>query len=362
MAEIQIAGLSKTYPGGKSPATDDVHLSVADGEFVVLLGPSGCGKTTLLRMLAGLEVPDAGVVHIGGRDVTYLPPRKRDLAMVFQSYAVFPHKSVFDNIGFGLAMRKLGREQIRRKVEWAAGLLHLEPYLGRQPAQLSGGQRQRVAVARAIVMEPQVLLMDEPLSNLDALLRLNFRAELKRLVKELGTTCVYVTHDQTEALSLGDRVAVMRDGCIVQYDDALEVYDQPADTFVGGFIGSPPMAFLRARLVAQEGRLRAQVGEQWVDAPLGLPAGDVLLGLRAENLRPQLSRVDGALRCVVQVTEPLGSHVLFTVGVDGQEFKAYGDQVLAPGTPVWVQVDPQRARWFDAETGLNLATSTALPR
>src|SRR4051794_19685779 len=212
---------------------------------MVLLGPSGCGKTTLLRMIAGLEYPDAGRILIGDRDVTDLPPRRRGIAMVFQSYAVFPHLSVFENIAFGLRMQKRPNAEVKQRVERAAGLIQLEPYLQRYPAQLSGGQRQRVAVARAIVMEPSVLLMDEPLSNLDALLRLEFRAELKKLLADLQTTTVYVTHDQVEALSLGDRIAVMREGRVVQVAEPMTVYDRPATEFVGSFIGNPPMNFLR---------------------------------------------------------------------------------------------------------------------
>src|SRR6266516_6124432 len=249
MAEIRIERISKTYPGGKTPAVRDVSLAVADREFMVLLGPSGCGKTTLLRMIAGLEYPDSGRIVIGDRDVTDLPPRRRGIAMVFQSYAVFPHLTVFDNIGFGLRMQKRPDPEVRRRVENAAGLLQLEPYLQRYSAQLSGGQRQRVAVARAIVMEPSVLLMDEPLSNLDALLRLQFRAELKKLVQEIQTTTIYVTHDQVESLSLGDRIAVMREGVIVQCGTPMEVYSNPATEFVGGFIGNPPMNFLQGRVL-----------------------------------------------------------------------------------------------------------------
>jgi multiple sugar transport system ATP-binding protein len=216
VAEIRLEGVSKVFD--KTVAVDDVQLQVADGEFMVLLGPSGCGKTTLLRLLAGLEYPNGGRVRIGDTDVTDLPPRKRDLAMVFQSYAVFPHLTVFDNIAFGLRMRKVDRAKVHERVERAATLVELGDLLGRYPAQLSGGQRQRVAVARAIVMEPAVLLMDEPLSNLDALLRLTFRAQLKQLVAELKTTTIYVTHDQVEALSLGNRIAVMNKGRIIQCD------------------------------------------------------------------------------------------------------------------------------------------------
>src|SRR4030088_3647964 len=212
MAEILIERISKTYSHAKTPAVDDISLTIRDREFMVLLGPSGCGKTTLLRMIAGLEYPDSGRVVIGERDVTNLPPRRRGIAMVFQSYAVFPHLTVFDNIAFGLRMQKRPSEEVRGRVKNAAGLLQLEPYLQRYSAQLSGGQRQRVAVARAIVMEPSVLLMDEPVANLEALLRLQFRAELTKLVHEIQTTTIYVTHDQVEALSLGDRIAVMRDG------------------------------------------------------------------------------------------------------------------------------------------------------
>src|ERR671934_2351471 len=245
MAEIRIERITKTYAGGKAPAVRDVSLTIDDNEFMVLLGPSGCGKTTLLRMLAGLEYPDAGRIMIGERDVTNLPPRKRGIAMVFQSYAVFPHLTVFENIAFGLRMRHEPSAAITRKVAHAAELVQLSDYLGRYPEQLSGGQRQRVAVARAIVMEPAVLLMDEPLSNLDALLRLQFRAELKKLVSDVRTTTVYVTHDQVEALSLGDRIAVMREGRVVQVAEPMVVYDRPTTEFVGSFIGSPPLNFLR---------------------------------------------------------------------------------------------------------------------
>src|SRR5215210_4113778 len=252
MAEIRIEGIVKIFDK-KVRAVDGVDVTIADREFMVLLGPSGCGKTTLLRMIAGLEFPDGGRIMIGDRDVTDLPPRRRDIAMVFQSYAVFPHMTVYDNIAFGLKMHGAPKAEIKRKVEHAAELVQLSPYLARYSAQLSGGQRQRVAVARAIVMEPAVLLMDEPLSNLDALLRLNFRSELKKLVHEIKTTTIYVTHDQVEALSLGDRIAVMRDGVIAQVDAPMAVYDRPATQFVGSFIGSPPMNFLRGQIEGANG-------------------------------------------------------------------------------------------------------------
>ena len=243
MAGIHFQSVRKVF--GKTIAVNDVSLDIEDGEFMVLLGPSGCGKTTLLRCLAGLEHVDGGHVFIGDRDVTDLAPRDRKIAMVFQSYAVFPHLTVFDNIAFGLKMQGRPKAEVKQRVEQGAELLQLTDYLERYPAQLSGGQRQRVAVARAIVMEAAVLLMDEPLSNLDALLRLQMRAELKRLHSEIKATTIYVTHDQVEAMSMGDRIAVMQGGRIVQCDAPMKIYDYPANTFVGGFIGSPPMNFLK---------------------------------------------------------------------------------------------------------------------
>ena len=291
----------KTYPGTTDAATDDVSLDIADGEFMVLLGPSGCGKTTLLRMIAGLELPDGGSVAIGGRDITYLPAHERGLSMVFQSYAVFPHRTVRDNIAFGLVMdkRDRGRDQRARSTGRPTSCTSSR-YLDRYPAQLSGGQRQRVAVARAIVMDSDVLLMDEPLSNLDALLRLDFRAELKKIVQDLGTTTVYVTHDQVEALSLGDRVAVMRAGQIVQLGDPIDVYDNPADRFVGGFLGSPPMNFLAAKVDPSGTRLH--VADDVVPAPpAAAPAAAATCSLayarRTSGCTPTTATSPRASRC-----------------------------------------------------------------
>jgi multiple sugar transport system ATP-binding protein len=357
VADIQISNLVKTYPGGSERATDDVSLSIRDGEFTVLLGPSGCGKTTLLRMIAGLELPDSGSISIGGRDVTYLPPNKRNLSMVFQSYAVFPHRKVRYNIGFGLRMAKVPADEIERKVQWAADLLQLGPYLDRLPANLSGGQRQRVAVARAIVMDADVLLMDEPLSNLDALLRLTFRSELKKIVQDLGTTTVYVTHDQSEALSLGDQVAVMRKGRIVQLGDPLDVYDAPADQFVGGFIGSPPMNFLDAAVSHDGGTL--VLGEQQLMAPSILRsfAGkDVLLGVRAENVTVSNQRSSGDVAATVLVVEPMGSTVLLTVDVDGHSLKVQAPPTFktAPRHTIWLGFAPNTMRVYDRETSMAL--------
>lgn len=359
MAEIRIERISKTYPGGKTPAVRDVTLTVADSEFMVLLGPSGCGKTTLLRIIAGLEYPDAGRVFIGERDVTGLPPRKRDIAMVFQSYAVFPHMTVFDNIAFGLRMRHRPKEEIKQRVERAAELLQLGPFLGRYSAQLSGGQRQRVAVARAIVMEPKVLLMDEPLSNLDALLRLQFRAELKKLVGEVRTTTVYVTHDQVEALSLGDRIAVMRDGQLLQVGSPMAVYDAPATAFVGSFIGNPPMNFLRGVAVQRDGATRVRIGEQLLPAPpFAASVGEVLVGIRAENFEAALNPPPAAvaLRGEAVVVEPLGSHLLVTVSVEGQLVKVVTrtDFPVRAGQTIWLAPQLDRIRWLRADDGTTL--------
>ena len=358
MAEIRIERISKTYPGGKAPAVNDVSLVVDDREFMVLLGPSGCGKTTLLRMIAGLEYPDAGRILIGDRDVTDLPPRKREIAMVFQSYAVFPHMTVFENVAFGLRMQRRPNDEVKRRVEQAAGLLQLDPYLGRYPAQLSGGQRQRVAVARAIIMEPRVLLMDEPLSNLDALLRLQFRAELKKLVRDVQTTTVYVTHDQVEALSLGDRIAVMREGRIQQVADPMVVYDHPATEFVGSFIGNPPMNFLRGAVHGENGRTSVAIGGQALPAPGALReagSGEVLVGIRAENIEADTvaAPAPGTLRAETQVIEPLGSHLLITTLVEGQLLKVVTrtDFAVAPGQRIALRPEPDKIRWLRSGDG-----------
>ncbi|WP_330232086.1 ABC transporter ATP-binding protein [Nocardia sp. NBC_00508] len=359
MAEVVVRDLAKTYPGGTARATDEVSLEISDGEFMVLLGPSGCGKTTLLRMIAGLELPDSGQIVIGGKDVTYLEPRRRNLSMVFQSYAVFPNKKVADNIGFGLRVHGVPADEIRRKVAWAAELLQLTPYLDRYPARLSGGQRQRVAVARAIVMDADVLLMDEPLSNLDALLRLSFRAELKKLVGELGTTTIYVTHDQVEALSLGNRVAVMRDGAIVQCGPPTEVYDDPATEFVGGFLGSPPMNFLSGAVAAGDDGPRIDLGGQSLAVPSALSSfegGTLRLGVRPEAIVVDNSPADATVRGELQVLEPLGSSTLLTTDISGQTVKVQappGFRAEEGGT-LTLRVPPEACRWYDPETGLLL--------
>jgi multiple sugar transport system ATP-binding protein len=354
VADVRFESIRKTF--GKVVAVDDVELKVDDGEFVVLLGPSGCGKTTLLRCLAGLEKVDGGRVHIGNRDATDLPPRRRRIAMVFQSYAVFPHMKVYDNIAFGLRMQRETRSTIRERVGFAADLLHIEDFLDRYPSQLSGGQRQRVAVARAIATKSDVLLMDEPLSNLDALLRMEMRAELKALLQKLEATTIYVTHDQVEALSMGDRIAVMNAGRIIQVDSPLAVYDDPADMFVGGFIGTPPMNFVEAE-VSGDGAgsaVRLSGGSFPIPASAARPlvGRKLVLGIRAEAIGVEAEPGEGLIRATVVVVEPLGSHNLLTVqtGNDLVKVSARPTFFPPPDSEVWLRLEPERIRWMDHET------------
>jgi multiple sugar transport system ATP-binding protein len=307
MARIDLNAISKAF--GTTPVLRQIDLAVADGEFVVLVGPSGCGKSTLLRILAGLEEVDEGDVLIDGRRANDLPPARRGIAMVFQSYALYPHMSVRDNMAFGLRLAGKSRAEVDEKVAAAAGLLEIEPLLDRRPKMLSGGQRQRVAIGRAIVREPSVFLFDEPLSNLDAELRVRMRYEFARLHQRLKTTTVYVTHDQVEAMTLADRIAILDRGEVVQFGPAEELYEQPATLFVAGFIGSPKMNFLDGRIAAAEGpgatvRLRNGVELRVaVEAQGARPGDQVTLGIRPENLQPG----GGPLTAVVTVIESLGN-------------------------------------------------------
>ena len=365
MAEIRLEKVTKLFK--QVHAVDRVDLAIADGEFMVLLGPSGCGKTTLLRSIAGLEQIDAGRILIGEREITDLPPRHRKIAMVFQSYAVFPHMTVFENVAFGLRMSKVRGDEVRRRVEEAAELLHIGELLARYPSQTSGGQRQRIAVARAIAMRSEVLLMDEPLSNLDALLRLEMRAELKRLLKEVGSTTIYVTHDQVEALSMGDRIAVMRAGKLVQVGDPLTIYDEPVDRFVGGFIGNPPMNFLTVRIERRDRGPVAVVddaGEVPVtdgDAAASRDGRDLLLGIRAENIDVHAEADARGLRGRVMVVEPLGSHNLVTVRIGASLVKATTrpDARLDLDQEVSLELDAARIHWLDPESGIAIGSDTA---
>ncbi|MEI9409628.1 ABC transporter ATP-binding protein [Mesorhizobium salmacidum] len=342
MAEIAIKGVAKRF--GDFTALHQVDLTIADQEFMVLLGASGCGKTTLLRIVAGLETPSQGEVWIGGRRIDHLPPRDRGIAMVFQNYAVFPHLTVFENIAFGLRMKKLPRQEIERRVNRTAELMHIEQLLKRYSGQLSGGQRQRVAVARALAMEPDVILMDEPLSNLDALLRLEMRAELKGVLAGSKTTTIYVTHDQVEAMSLADRIAVMHQGRIVQAASPVEVYRNPAARFVGSFIGNPPMNFLPATKTANG---------NWNVAGLALsgPKSDrqkVEFAIRPEDV----DAGGEGLPATVRIIEPLGPHTLVTCDVEGALFRAVLESgaAIAVGDRLRLAPRSDRIRWFDPET------------
>ena len=345
MALIELKNIGKRF--GDFTALDAVNLSITDQEFMVLLGASGCGKTTLLRIIAGLETPSTGEVWIGGRRVDQLPPRDRGIAMVFQNYAIFPHLTVFENIAFGLRMKRTAQKDITDRVLRAAELMHISPLLKRYSGQLSGGQRQRVAVARALVMEPDVILMDEPLSNLDALLRLEMRAELKGVLSESKTTAIYVTHDQVEAMSLADRISVMYGGKILQAAEPLEIYRNPAARFVGSFIGNPPMNFLPASQQAGEWEVLGLL----LSGPQSGPAS-LEYAIRPEDLLLG----DIGWPALVKVVEPLGSHLLVTCDVLGIQLRAVLDSEATVRTGDQIHLNPQpgRARWFDPETSLAL--------
>ena len=331
MAGVTFESVTKVYPDG-TRAIPSLDLEIRDQEFMVLVGPSGCGKTTALRMVAGLEEISGGVLRIGDRVVNHLPSRDRDIAMVFQSYALYPHLSVYENIAFGLKVKKVPKEEIKRRVQHAADILGLEPYLDRKPRALSGGQRQRVAMGRAIVRQPQAFLMDEPLSNLDAKLRVQMRAEISQLQRDLGVTTIYVTHDQVEAMTMGDRVAVMRKGELQQVATPQELYEQPVNLFVGGFIGSPAMNMLEAQLERTNGALSANLGQQRLtiddEAVIRRPALKsyegrmVIIGIRPEHLEDAALAQSGGegrvLRGKVVLTEALGSEIMAHVAVDAR--------------------------------------------
>jgi multiple sugar transport system ATP-binding protein len=354
MAGIEIDRVAKTYEGGVR-AVDGVSLRLAEGEFLVLVGPSGCGKSTLLRMLAGLESITSGTISIGGKVVNDVPPAERDIAMVFQNYALYPHMSVRGNLAFGLEMRKLPRPEIERRVAEVAETLGLGSLLERRPKELSGGQRQRVALGRAIVRRPRAFLFDEPLSNLDAKLRVQMRAELKRLHRSLRTTTVYVTHDQEEAMTLGDRVVVLKDGRIQQEAAPLEIYERPANRFVAGFVGTPPMNFLEGRVSAENGHARFDGGGVTLRLPPSMRAAAgraMVLGVRPEHFSDRPSEGAAALRVRVSVVEPLGDRkdVVMTAGADvplvGRMDAHAG---VAEGEEREIYVDLRRAHLFEPE-------------
>ena len=344
MASIRLEGVEKVYPNGHV-AAKGLELTIVDGEFMVLVGPSGCGKSTALRMIAGLETPTAGRILIGDRDVTALPPQQRDIAMVFQTYALYPHMTVRQNLAFGLRMRGADRGLIDRRVNEAAHILGLEPVLGRKPAQLSGGQRQRVALGRAIVREPKVFLFDEPLSNLDAKLRVETRAELARLHRRLRATVVYVTHDQEEAMTLGSRVAVMRDGFLQQVAPPMELYRRPANRFVAAFVGSPGMNFLPGDIMA--GKVPA-------------PDAGVTLGIRPHDVTIVPAGA-GDLDGWVDVVESRGSELLIYLRLgakgEGPELRVVAppEPAIEPERHVGVVFDRARLHWFKGEGGTRVS-------
>ncbi|MGD8277731.1 MAG: sn-glycerol-3-phosphate ABC transporter ATP-binding protein UgpC [Gemmatimonadota bacterium] len=358
MASVSFQRVTKRFEGDVI-AVDRLELDVRDGEFLVLVGPSGSGKSTALRMLAGLDHPTEGRIRIGDRDVTDVAPRERDVAMVFQNFALYPHMTVRENLSFGLRMRKVPRAEIERRVAATAAQLGLQRLLSRKPGALSGGERQRVALGRAIVREPSVFLFDEPLSNLDARLRAETRTELVRLHRELRTTMVYVTHDQVEAMTMGQRIAVLEDGRLQQVAAPLELYDRPANRFVAGFIGSPPMNFFPGRIEA--GTARRFNGRSFtldLAAPPAddAPARDVVLGIRPEHVRP--AGDDADLRIRVLVVEPLGPETLIYGRTDQDEdvgVRIAGAAAIRPETSLALRLDRDRILGFDPESG------TALP-
>jgi ABC-type sugar transport system ATPase subunit len=337
VSAIRINALGKTYPNGHV-AIRHIDLDIDDGEFLVLVGPSGCGKSTLLRLIAGLDTPTSGRIHIGGSDVTELPPQARDVAMVFQSYALYPHMTVRDNLSYGLRVRRIDRHVAAEQVAATAAALGIEELLDRRPAQLSGGQRQRVALGRAIVRQPKVFLLDEPLSNLDPALRTQARAELRHLHRRLNITTVYVTHDQEEAMTLGTRIAVMRDGAVEQVAPPLDVYTRPANTFVARFIGAPPMNLIPAAL-----------------AGVAAPAG-ALAGIRPADI---VLTSDGALRARIELVEPRGHDYVVHLRIVSQDVGPLQALVFnnppTPGDEVSVQANTKQVHLFDGRDGTRLA-------
>jgi multiple sugar transport system ATP-binding protein len=356
MAEVRFEGATRTYPGTDTPAVDALDLQIGDGEFMVLVGPSGSGKTTALRMLAGLEEVDDGAIYIGSRDVTYVTPKKRDVAMVFQNYALYPYLTVEANIGFPLRMARLNKKERKRRVELVAERLGLSEYLQRKPSQLSGGQRQRVAMGRAIIRQPSVFCMDEPLSNLDAKLRIQMRADIAALQADTGVTTVYVTHDQSEAMTLGHRVAVLKDGKLQQCDTPKVLYARPANVFVAGFIGSPAM-----NLCAAPNRANGALSFGGVSFRVPLDAGSgrpVVLGLRPESLELAADGVPAR----VDAVEELGAdaYLFCTAEVGGESVRLVARvdarQVPDRGENVSLRPLPDEAHLFDAKTGERLSS------
>jgi multiple sugar transport system ATP-binding protein len=344
MASVTFDNATRVYPGTERPAVDALNLDIADGEFLVLVGPSGCGKSTSLRMLAGLEDVNSGRILIGDRDVTDVQPKDRDIAMVFQNYALYPHMSVADNMGFALKIAGKPKAEIRQRVEEAAKILDLSEYLDRKPKALSGGQRQRVAMGRAIVRQPQVFLMDEPLSNLDAKLRVQTRTQIASLQRRLGVTTVYVTHDQTEALTMGDRIAVLKDGLLQQVGTPRDMYDRPANVFVAGFIGSPAMnlgTFHVEDGAAVLGSARVPLARETIGGITAADEGKVIVGFRPESLDRVSAGTPGAIPVEVELVEELGSDAFVYGRLAGDRELAANISSGAGEAQIIVRVDPR---------------------
>jgi multiple sugar transport system ATP-binding protein len=354
MAQVEIRGVRKSF--AELEVVHGIDVAIGDGEFVVLVGPSGCGKSTLLRMIAGLESISAGDITIGGRVVNSVPPRDRDIAMVFQNYALYPHMTVYENMAFSLKLRGADKAVMQERVKKAADILGLGDYLARYPRQLSGGQRQRVAMGRAIVRDPQVFLFDEPLSNLDAKLRVQMRTEIKALHQRLKTTSIYVTHDQVEAMTMADRIVVMRDGIVEQIGSPLELYDTPANRFVAGFIGSPSMNFMPGKLRRNGGAAAAEAADGTrIELARGVSADDgaeIVFGIRPEHLM----RAERGLSGQIDVIEPTGADTILFATVAGTQVCAVFDERLTarPGDPITLAPRPGAVHVFDPASGRHL--------
>ena len=364
MASVSMKNIYKVYAGGVTAVTD-FNLEIEDKEFIILVGPSGCGKSTTLRMIAGLEEISKGELYIGDRLSNDIAPKDRDIAMVFQSYALYPHMTVYDNMAFGLKLRKTPKDEIKRRVEEAARILDITHLLDRKPAALSGGQRQRVALGRAIVRDPKVFLLDEPLSNLDAKLRAQMRTEISKLHLKLGTTFIYVTHDQTEAMTMGDRIVVMKDGFIQQVDTPQNLYDKPVNEFVAGFIGSPQMNFIDATLGKDGDAYTVSFGKYTIKVPANKAEGadlesfvgkEVVFGIRPENVHDEpdfLAKVEeGIIEAYVEVTEQMGAETYLYLECEGKAITARVDpaSTAKPGDTIKAAFDLQKMHIFDKET------------
>jgi multiple sugar transport system ATP-binding protein len=358
MAKVRLDHITKIF-GADVVAVKDIDLTVEDKEFIVLVGPSGCGKSTVLRIIAGLEEPTRGRVFIANEDVTDVLPKDRNVAMVFQNYALYPHMTAYDNMAFGLKLRKFSKDEIKQRIMKASRILGIENLVNRRPKELSGGQKQRVAVGRTIVRNPEVFLFDEPLSNLDAKLRVQMRAELSKLHNKLRVTMIYVTHDQTEAMTMGDRIVVLKEGIVQQVANPIDLYNNPANIFVAGFIGSPSMNFLRGRIFNKKGlffkskTVHIRIDDSYKEGLHSYVDREVIWGVRPEHFNTVLNKVNNTLYAVVSVVEPMGNEVFLYLDVEGEELIArVGEQfTFSVGEKVRLKPNLEKSHFFDPETG-----------